>query len=309
MIRFFISMLCLTGTMNLKSQDSLLLSLNDSLSASPQKAYVTGTFKALYIVNLKTIESPAAGVLNLEIQHRFGSLGAGSYEFFGLDNATLRLGLDYGITDRLAVGIGRSSLNKTFDGYIKYKLIRQLDRSERMPVSVSLLTSISYFTLKDPSKDYLDATFRTAYTSQILIARKFSRLFSFELTPTFIHYNLVPLNADRNNVFALAGGARMKITKRMSINIEYDYLFPNQLTSTAAAPLNNSLSFGWDIETGGHVFQLVFSNSQSMIESQYIGQTPGTWGHGDFYFGFNVSRVFNLKSHTKAKPSSPGMIQ
>ena len=113
-----------------------------------------------------------------------------------------------------------------------------------------------------------------------------------EITPTLIHYNLVPTTADQNNVFAVAGGARMKITRRMAITMEYDYLFPNQLVS---APINNSLSFGWDIETGGHVFQLVFSNSQSMIESQYIGQTPGTWGKGDIYFGFNLSRIFNLK--------------
>jgi opacity protein-like surface antigen len=276
------------------AQDSLLRSINDSLSASPKNEYVTGTFKALYIVNMKTVEAPAAGALNVEIQHRFGSLNSGSYEFFGLDNATLRLGLDYGISDRLAVGIGRSSYQKTFDGYLKYKLLRQTSTTARVPVSVSLLTSISYYTQHFTDKDYLTATFRTSYTTQVLIARKFNQLFSMEITPTLIHYNLVPTVADKNNVFALAGGARMKISRRMSINVEYDYLFANQVVST---PVNNSLSFGWDIETGGHVFQLVFSNSQSMIESQYIGQTPGTWGNGDIYFGFNISRNFNLKPH------------
>ncbi len=286
---------CLFLVFNTNAQDSLLNKLNESMLAASKAAYVTGTFKALYIVNMKSIESPAAGALNFEIQHRFGSLNGGGYEFFGLDNATLRLGLDYGITDRLAVGIGRSSYQKTFDGYLKYKLLRQTDGTNRMPVSVSLLATINYYTQHYNDLKYLDATFRTAYTTQILLARKFNKLFSLELTPTLIHYNLVPTIADKNNVFALAGGARMKITKRMSINVEYDYLFPNQVVSTA---VHHSLSFGWDIETGGHVFQLVFSNSQSMLESQYIGQTTGTWGNGDIYFGFNISRNFNLKKHS-----------
>ncbi len=280
------------------AQDSLLKSVSDSLSASQHNEYVTGTFKALYIVNMKTIEAPAGGALNVEIQHRFGSVNSGSYELFGLDNATLRLGLDYGITDRFTVGIGRSSYQKTFDGYLKYNLFRQTAESMRMPVSVSLLTSFSYYTQHFAEQDYLSTTFRLAYTSQILIARKFNNLLSIELTPSLIHYNLVPTVNDQNNVFALSGGARMKISKRMSINVEYDYLFPNQVVTT---PVNNSLSFGWDIETGGHVFQLVFSNSQSMVESQYIAQTPGTWGNGDIYFGFNISRIFNLKPHSKPK--------
>ena len=138
----------------------------------------------------------------------------------------------------------------------------------------------------------------------MLIARKFNSNFSFELTPTFIHYNMVDSSTDHNNVFALCAGARMKITKRMAITAEYNYLFPNQLefrTIPGIPPRTNSLSFGWDIETGGHVFQLVFTNSQSMVESQYIGQTAGTWGKGYIYFGFNISRNFNLKPHSKPK--------
>lgn len=305
--KIFISLICSIACLQIKSQDKLLQSLNDSLSAAPKTGYVTGTFKALYIVNMKTIEAPAAGALNVEIQHRFGKLNDGSYELFGLDNATLRLGLDYGISDRLAVGVGRSSYQKTFDGYLKFKLFRQTAESNRMPVSVSLLGTTSYFT-QHLYKINLDENFhpvdsitnnidRLSYTAQILIARKFNNLFSLELIPTLIHYNLVPTTGYNNNIFALAGGARMKISKRMSINVEYNYLFPNQVVSTPDKPVNNSFSLGWDIETGGHVFQLVFSNSQSMIETQYIAQTPGTWGKGDIYFGFNISRNFNLKAH------------
>ncbi len=302
--KILFSLLFLTGSFRLSAQDNLLKSLNDSMSSSPKTGYVTGTFKALYVVNMKTIEAPAAGALNVEIQHRFGTVNTGAYNLFGLDFATLRLGLDYGISDRLSIGIGRSSYLQTFDGYLKYKLLRQTDQSMHMPVSVSLLGTSSYFTNHAPLGDNatISNSARFNYTFQLLIARKFSSAFSFELTPTFIHYNMVASSADQNNVFALAGGARMKITRRMAITAEYNYLFPNQLVSPldpANPPRTNSLSFGWDIETGGHVFQLVFTNSQSMVESQYIGQTAGTWGKGYIYFGFNISRNFNLKPHNK----------
>jgi opacity protein-like surface antigen len=297
MRKILISLVCLIFSFQLSAQDSLLRSLNNSMSASQTTEYVTGTFKALYIVNMKTIEAPAAGALNFEIQHRFGTVNQGAYNLFGLDFATLRLGLDYGISDRLSVGIGRSSDLKTFDGYLKYKLLRQTENF-RMPVSVSLLGTTSYYTEHYTGKDSgLSNKYRFNYTAQIMIARKFNNKLSIELTPTFIHYNLVETAADQNNVFALGTGVRYKFTKRMAITAEYDYLFPNQLNSVLDPPRTNSLSFGWDIETGGHVFQLVFTNSQSMVGSQYIGQTQGTWGKGYIYFGFNISRNFNLKPH------------
>ena len=306
-IKIICSLILLISGIQTEAQDSLLSKLNDSIDSSHQTGYVTGTFKALYIVNMKTIESPAARVLNVEIQHRFGTINTGAYNLFGLDFATIRLGMDYGISDRLAVGIGRSSYLKTFDGYLKYKLFRQTDKSTKMPLSVSLLGTTDYFTYHSTVKpDNISSVNRFSYTAQMLIARKFSSRFSFELTPTFIHYNMVSTSADHNNVFALCGGARMKFNKRMAITAEYNYLFPNQLVSPldpATPARSNSLSLGWDIETGGHVFQLVFTNSQSMIESQYIGSTAGTWGGGYIYFGFNISRNFNLKPHH----SSPGL--
>lgn len=276
----------------LHAQDkSLLNMLNDSMAANKTRTYVSGTFKATHIINTQTIESPAQNNLNFVIQHRFGQLNSGSYNFFGLDNATLRLGLDYGITDRLAVGIGRSSYLKTFDGYIKYKLLRQTE-SGGMPVSVSLLGSVQDYTQDMPEETYLNTKYRTGYATEVLIARKFSRMFSFQVTPTWLHYNLVPTVKDKNDVFAVGLGGRMKITNRMSIDAEYDVVPTNQVVSTT---VHNSFSLGWDIETGGHVFQLVFSNSQSMLETQYLAQTTGTWGKGDIYFGFNISRNFNLK--------------
>src|SRR5664279_1195027 len=162
------SLICLGFLLQTKAQDSLLRSISDSLSGAGGTHYVTGTFKALYIVNMKTIEAPAAGALNFEIQHRFGTINQGAYHLWGLDFATLRLGLDYGITDRLSVGIGRSSVLETFDGYVKYKLLRQTETG--MPISVGLLGTASYFTDKI-SNPKLDSAFkseyRLAYTAQI----------------------------------------------------------------------------------------------------------------------------------------------
>ena len=162
---------------NIHAQDNNLLSmLNDSMKANAAPSYVTATFKANHVVNMQTIESPAQGALSFVIQHRFGQLNSGAYNLFGLDNATLRLGFDYGITDRFAVGLGRSSYLKTFDGYAKYKLIRQTDGSNAMPFSVSVLGTISNYTQKIIDKPFLNANYRTAYTGQLLIARKFNKL-------------------------------------------------------------------------------------------------------------------------------------
>ncbi|HVS97508.1 MAG TPA: DUF5777 family beta-barrel protein [Puia sp.] len=286
----FILLLWAVAT-GVRAQDSTLLNmLNDSMSAHKVRTYVTGTFKATHIVNTQTIESPAKNNLNFVIQHRFGALNSGSYNFFGLDNATLRLGLDYGICDRLAVGVGRSSYLKTYDGYLKFQLLRQTEGAG-MPVSVSLLGAVTDYTQNIPEETFLNMKYRTAYAGELLIARKISTSLSLQVTPAWLHYNLVPAASDKNDVFALGIGGRMKITRRMSINAEYDVVPTGQVVST---PMHNSFSLGWDIETGGHVFQLVFSNSQSMVESQYLTQTTGTWGKGDIYFGFNISRNFNL---------------
>jgi hypothetical protein len=288
-IAFILLSLAVAG--RLRAQDSLLNMLNDSMAAHKTKTYVTGTFKATHIINTQTIESPAKNNLDFVIQHRFGQLNSGSYNFFGLDNATLRLGLDYGITDDLDVGIGRSSYLKTFDGFLKYKLLKQTE-SGTMPVSVSILGSVTDYTQTELSETYLNTKYRTAYAAELLIARKITSTLSLQVTPTWLHYNLVPTVDDKNDVIAVGLGGRMKITKRMSINAEYDVVPKNQVVSTT---VHNSFSLGWDIETGGHVFQLVFSNSQSMLETQYLAQTTGTWGKGDIYFGFNISRNFNLK--------------
>lgn len=274
------------------AQDSSLLSmLNDSLSNHPTSDVVTGTFKATQIINTPTVEEPARKTLQFLIMHRFGELSDGAYELFGLDNAEIRFGLDYGISDHLSAGVGRSSLDKTYDANFKLKLLRQT--TGKIPVSVSLYELMSYTTApRKADKPFLTPRFRTAYTSQLLIARKFSSKLSLQLSPSVIHFNMVSTAKDKNDVFAMGIGGRMKVTKRMSINAEYNYLGGDQVVSSK---IYKSLSFGMDIETGGHVFQLIFTNSRGMIGPYYLAKTAGTWADGNVYFGFNISRVFNLK--------------
>lgn len=270
--------------------DKLMKMLDDSLAAGPHTELVTGTFKATQLINVPTVEAPGKRGLQFLIMHRFGKLNEGAYELFGLDNASIRFGLDYGITDRLTVGVGRSSVDKAFDGSVKYKVLQQTTTS--MPISLSVYGLVSNYTQRYTDKPYLDARYRTSYTTQLLIARKFSRNLSLQVAPSWTHFNLVPTTADKNDVLAVSVGGRMKFTKRMSFNAEYNYLLPDQVVS---AKVYNSISLGIDIETGGHVFQLVFTNSAGMVAPYYLAKTNGSWGKGDIFFGFNVSRAFSFK--------------
>lgn len=288
-ISLWLFLLILQCATVLNAQDSSLLRLlDDSLSSNNQQQLVTGTFKATQFINLPTVESPARKSLQFLIMHRFGKLNEGAYALFGLDNAGIRFGLDYGITDRLAVGIGRSSLDKAFDGSLKYKLLQQ--KTKGAPLSVSIYEQISHYTLRYADKPYLNARYRTSYTSQLLIARKFSRNLSLQLAPSWTHMNLVPTPGDKNNVFTISAGGRLKFTKRMSLDAEYNYLLPNQV---ASEDITRSLSLGVSIETGGHVFQLVFTNSAGMAAPYYLAKNTGSWSKGDIFFGFNISRSFN----------------
>jgi opacity protein-like surface antigen len=283
--------LFLFATSSFAQDSSLLTMLNDSLSSDAKANITTGTFQATQLINTPTVEAPAKKTLQFLIMHRFGELSDGGYELFGLDNAEIRFGLDYGISDVLSVGVGRSSLDKTFDANFKLKLLRQT--VGKIPVSVSFYELLSYTSFPRKSeKPFLTSRFRTAYTSQLLIARKFTRKLSLQVSPALIHFNMVAAAKDKNDVFALGVGGRMKITNRMSIDAEYNILPGNQVVS---ADVYNSLSLGLDIETGGHVFQLVFTNSRGMISPYYLAKTTGQWKDGNIFFGFNISRVFNFK--------------
>ncbi|MBK9733479.1 MAG: hypothetical protein IPO92_00350 [Saprospiraceae bacterium] len=255
--------------------------------------YTNASFKTNRVINLHSLESTAAGVLDFKIGHRFGPVNGGAYELFGLDNATIRLGFDYGLTDKFTIGIGRSSFEKTYDGFLKYKLIRQSTGKKKMPLTVALLLTSAVQTLKwqNPDRDNYFSS-RLYHTGQLIVGRKFSEAFSLQLCPTIVHRNLVATNAEKNDVYALGAGGRIKLTKRLTLNAEYIYVAPNQLVSQ----FKNSFSVGVDIETGGHVFQLHLTNSRSMIEKGFIAETNESWSNGGIHFGFNVSRVFTVKS-------------
>ncbi|UOQ75074.1 DUF5777 family beta-barrel protein [Hymenobacter cellulosilyticus] len=225
------------------------------------------------------------------MQHRFGTLNSGAYNFFGLDQAVLRLSFEYGLTDRLALGVGRSSQEKTFDGFVKYKALRQSTGTHAMPVSLTLLATSALTSLKFAEPERTDKT-RLTYTYQALIARKFSSSLSVQLMPTLVHRNFVDTKRDQNDVYALGAAVRQKLTKRLALTADYFYLLPG---STADA-MRNALGVGVDIETGGHVFQLHFTNAQGMQESLFVPRTTGNFFDGDIYFGFNVSRAFTVKS-------------
>jgi hypothetical protein len=258
--------------------------------------YTEATFKTTRLINGHSIENTAPGILDLKIQHRFGQLNAGLYELFGLDNASMRWGFDYGISPRLSIGIGRSTYQKQYDAFFKYKILRQSTGKVNMPVSLSLVGSAMVQTLKwpDPSRENYFSS-RLYYAYQLLVARKFSESTSLQIMPTLVHHNLVPLSTDPNDVIAVGIGGRQKISKRVSINVEYYYQLPEfKLSNTT-----NSVSFGFDIETGGHVFQLHVTNSPGMTERTFISENFGKWDKGDILFGFNISRVFSFKKKKK----------
>ena len=273
-----------------KSQD-LLSQIEDE----KENVYAIASFKTTRIINGHSIENVAKGVFDYKISHRFGLINSGLYNFFGLDQSNIRTGGDYGITDNLMVGLGRSSSGKIYDGFIKYRILKQHTGKTNMPISVSYFASTAISTLRyaDTSKENLFSS-RIAYTHQLLIARKFNENLTLQLTPTLVHKNLVQKSTDRNDIFALGFGGRYKVSRRVAINAEYFYLLPNQMDANYG--VTNSFAIGVDIETGGHVFQLQLTNSLSMIEKGFITETNGKWGKGDIHFGFNIARVFTVSS-------------
>lgn len=254
---------------------------------------ITSAFKSTRVVNSHTVEMVGKHNLDFRISHRFGFLSSGSYELFGLDNATMRMGFDYGISNKLNIGIGRSTVDKEIDAFIKYKILQQSSGKTNIPISMAYVFSAMHYGLKTTPD--LSFSNRMSFAHQLLIARKFDDNFSLQLMPSLVHINAVPLITDDNNLYSLGTAGRIKMSKRVAINAEYFYQF-NQLSNTT-----NSLSLGFDIETGGHVFQLHCTNSTGMNERGFITNTTGKWGNGDIRFGFNIVRTFALKKSAATK--------
>jgi len=279
----------LTTLLPLMAQDDLMALLEDD---TPTNEPVSSTFKSTRLINGHTIETRTPGVLEFVIGHRFGRINDGAEKLWGLDGAEIRLGLEYGVTDKLNIGIGRSSVQATYDLFGKYKFLQQ---SRSVPVSSVFFASIarradSFFESQlDALSIPFEGKYRNAYTYQLLIARKINSALSLQISPTIIHRNYVETRDEPNDLIAMGIGGRYKITNRVTINAEFFPTF-NQDSNQ----YKDVMSIGVDLETGGHVFQLHLTNAQSLQERGFIGETTGNFFDGDIHFGFNISRVFNV---------------
>ncbi|TWI85313.1 hypothetical protein IQ13_0473 [Lacibacter cauensis] len=292
-LKLLLLLLCATAAKAQETEDLLKLVEKDN----PKKEFVKYAFKSSRVINGHSMEFLAPGTMDFRILHRFGQLDQGYKNFFGLDQASMRMGFDFGLYRNLMVGVGRSTFKKELDGFIKYAPIMQAKGEGASPVTVALVAGITMNTQPwaDPTiNNYFSS--RLGYYYQVIVGRKFSEALSLQLSPTMVHTNLVPVHTQPNDVFALGVGGRIKLTSRIALTADYYYV-----ANGIEKGLNyNPLSVGIDIETGGHVFQLHFSNATGMNERAFITETYNTWSKGEIRFGFNLSRIFQIKKH---KPS------
>ena len=286
LIKIALTALLFLAFTTVNAQDDLMKELD---SVPKEKEAASAAFKGLQICNMQSTKLPAKGEFYFLVSHRFGDLKNGINNFFGLDNAYTKLGGIYGATDWLSLGVSRHTYQKTYELAIKYRLANQ--KIDGFPVTI-----VGYNTMdinSELKKDLypgLKFNNRLAFTTQLLVSRKFSDSFSGELAAIYVHKNLYDGLYDQQKVYLLGAGTRYKIAKRLSINLEYAARvnLPDETNSI----YNNPLTVGLDIETGGHVFQLVFSNSQPMNDVAIFSNAGGDWEKGSLYFGFNMYRVF-----------------
>jgi hypothetical protein len=285
MKKIFLKAFFILASLQLSSQDLLAVL---ELEAPVTENIVSATFKGTRIVNGHSIENRKDSELEFIISHRFGRVNTGFEELFGLDQANIRFALEYGLTDDLTAGLGRSSFEKTYDGYLKYRLLKQKTGTNAFPFAVSLFGSIaakSQKAIAGNERTFAESLF---YVGQVLIAKKVNSSLSIQVTPTYVHRNLATIAADPHDIFALGFGTRVKLSKRVSLNAEYY----QQFQKLASINARNSLAFGVDIESGGHVFQIILSNAITMVEKSFITETTGNFFGGDIHLGFNLSRTF-----------------
>jgi len=271
--------------------------LFDSLGVGSEKEYVSATFKTTRLVNQQTSETLGKRTLDFRISHRFGPVNSGGINMWGLDGpANIRLGLEYSHDGRLMFGVGRSSYDKMFDSFLKYRLLRQTS-GKGMPLSVTLFTGAYYTAAKDANAEangydkYQYQSDRMSYCFEILMARKFTPSFSLQVAPWLVHYNLVENMTDQNDAYGISTLFRLKFTKRSAVTFEYalpinEYSLENQYY--------NSMAIGYELETGGHVFQIHFTNSFGIVENQFFAHTDSKWNNMGVRLGFNISRVFTI---------------
>lgn len=278
----------------MNAQDDLL----SEIDTTATDVTVESAFKSLKIVNLESTKLAAKGDFYFIVAHRFGFIDKGFDDFFGLDNANTQLKFLYGVNDWLTVHIGRSGFQETYDLAAKYRLYAQKENG--FPVTIVGFNSVAINSeLKEEDYPNLKFKNRLSYVAQVLISRKFSDKLSLEIAPSVFHENTLRDILDENNAvilpnpqdntqFAVGLGGRYKLTSRWSVNVDY----AAHLNRASQSNYKNPLSIGVDLETGGHVFQMHFTNAQAMHETGYLGQTVGDWSKGEIAFGFNLVRVF-----------------
>jgi hypothetical protein len=263
---------------------------------TPKSENVNYAFKTTKVINLQSLETTDYGVLDFKMLHRFGALNSGPVEAFGLDQASVRFGLEYGISENLMISLGRSNVQglKNTDAFLKYRLLHQKS-DESIPVSLLVLAGAQYALVNPdiPSSEKPTAMQRSSFVFQTIVGRKFSENFSMLLSPTYIlnaknEAWITPREREPQNLVALGAGLRYKITPRTSINLEYIPIFYGN------GNVANSFSLGVDIETGGHVFQLHVTNSAGLNETQFIANTLKGGPTSGLRLGFNLSRVFTI---------------
>jgi hypothetical protein len=286
---FFLALMIAYWPLNLWSQE-----VTSASEEEPETDYVSGTFSAPRIINGHSVEQMLSRQLEFRISHRFGEFSSGAYDLFGLDFSQIHFSLEYGIKDWLEIGLGRSNFEKTADGFVKVSLLRQSTGARNMPLHLSYVGSAEVTGLKwaDPAAENHFSS-RMTIVHQLLIARKFSKALSLELNPVFVHRNLVGEAIEPNDLYALGIGGRYKITRRIAFNAEYYYVYRKN-AKYLDTEYFHPLSLGFDIETSGHVFQIMLTNCRAMREGGFIGKTTGDWLKGDFRLGFNISRTFSL---------------
>lgn len=268
--------------------------LFDVFEEDTKREVVYATFKGTQLINASTNETPGEGVLQFMMAHRFGSFNDDYlYNFFGLDNAQVRMQLDYGVTDRLNIGIGRSSFLKVADGFIKYQLLQQQQGTRTVPVSIALHSSTNYRNARYTDGIDHSMSDRFSYMHQAIIARKWNRKLSTLVSPSVVHFNLVPAAQDPNTTAHISLGARYKISNRMALTGESTLLSNREFSS--GERYTTPFAIGVDIETGGHIFQLHISNTRAMNGPYWMARNPYIASNGGLFLGFNISRVFTVK--------------
>jgi len=277
------------------AQEDLLALVPDE--NANKKQFVTNAFKSTRIVNTQSMDQLNAGVLDVRILHRFGTFNGGLGNLYGFDQANMRLGFDYAVSNRIMMGVGRSNVNKELDGFVRYRMIWQSTGHRSIPFSVVLVGGSTLNTLPyaDPTRVNF-FTSRMAFFYQVLIGRKFSERLTLQVSPTVVHTNLVATPADKNDVYSIGFGGRFKLSKRVALNWDYQYVLPGYLSPG----YYNFAALGFDIETGGHVFQLHVTNSIGMNERAFIVNTSDQVTSMGLRLGFNLSRVFTVSHKNRS---------